>query len=148
MVEHGEIGIAVEREPVHGHPVAHADADRPELALPIRRPHPGATLDPNTLLAEVYAQLPDRKEKAGEEREFAAGLPDDPLWPDPYFDEAWALKVGKRARLERANSLRKAGQRREAIALLRQSLEIYPDWDVAALDLGLVLLETGQYSAA
>src|SRR5699024_8297819 len=59
-LERAEIAVAVECEPVHGHPPLDADADGSDLAFgsPRRRgaPHPGASVDPPRLDPQARAR--------------------------------------------------------------------------------------------
>jgi tetratricopeptide (TPR) repeat protein len=109
---------------------------------------PGTRKAAHTMLAEVYAQFPERQAEAEKERDLGAHLPDDPPPPDPYSQEALDLRVGKRARIERAYQMRQAGQFREAVTLLQDTLRQYPDFDLAYLALGEALLDRGDFPNA
>jgi tetratricopeptide (TPR) repeat protein len=89
----------------------------------------------HALLAEVYQRLGDRAAARRELRQ-AAGLPDDPAWPDPLFEEVTRLRTGKQASLARADQLIRQGNNGEAVALLERTLRDYPDADWARVMLG------------
>ncbi len=109
---------------------------------------PGTRKAAHTLLAEVYAQMSGHEADAEKERDTVAHLPDDPPATDPYTQEAVELRVGKRARIERAYQLRQAGQCREAVTLLQDTIRRYPDFDLAYLSMGEALLDRGDYRSA
>lgn len=87
---------------------------------------PFARKGSHTLLAKVYQQQGDTAAAAGELRQ-AAGLANDPPWPDPLWEEVQGLKVGRLARLDRATQLVRQDRFDEAEALLRQLVRDYPD---------------------
>jgi tetratricopeptide (TPR) repeat protein len=99
-------------------------------------------------LAEVYGRLPGKESEARRERKIVSRLPDDADWPDLYMQEALSLQVGKQARIDRSNALRRAGELGQAIAVLRETVQLYPDFDEAWLALGLALLQVRDYPAA
>jgi tetratricopeptide (TPR) repeat protein len=99
------------------------------------------------LLAAVHAQ---RKEEADARRvrRMVANLPEDADGPDPYFDESRSLRVGLQARIDRANALGRAGRPQEALSLLRDTVQLYPDSDWARLAYGLALLKRNDFRGA
>jgi tetratricopeptide (TPR) repeat protein len=101
----------------------------------------GARKGAHVLRAEVFAQVLGNMAEAQRERRLAATLPDDPVGPDPYSQEAAHLRVGKQATVERAYQMRRAGQVTEARALLQETVQLYPRFDVAWLAYGETLLD-------
>src|SRR5205807_1041778 len=61
------------------------------------------------------------------ERAQAAGLPEDPPWPDPFFEETLALQVGKQAGLARLHMLNRQGRLADARALAHRLEDQYPE---------------------
>lgn len=98
-----------------------------------------------TLLAQVHHQLGDDA-GASRERARTLDLPSDPPWPDPYLEEAQALRVGRQARLDRLQTLHRQGRLDEARALAARLEDDYPDiyWLVE----GREQKERGQLDAA
>jgi tetratricopeptide (TPR) repeat protein len=109
--------------------------------------HPATQKASHTLLAETEQRSKD-EDAAARERAHAAELPDDPDWFDPFLDEISREKAGRDARLDYA--LRLLGQQRsaEAVDLLRQLINKYPDWDEVWLVYGRFLLEHQSFAAA
>jgi tetratricopeptide (TPR) repeat protein len=110
--------------------------------LPGTRPH-----TVHALLAEVYTQM-GKYTQAERERQQVARLPPDPAWPDPFAREPLEMRVGRRARIDRANHLRRSGQLGEAISLLQETTLLYEDFDAGWLALGGALLQAGNYPEA
>jgi tetratricopeptide (TPR) repeat protein len=108
---------------------------------------PFARRGSHALLAEIYERLCDRQ-AATQEFQQLADLPDDPIWPDLFLTELEQLRVGKQAHLGKVKQL--IGERRvqEAIALLRQTAQEYPDSERAWLALGQLLAEQRNFAAA
>ncbi len=102
----------------------------------------------HSLLAETYAQLPGRETDVERERQIVAGLPEDGLGPDPYFQEALEHRVGMQARIDRANALLAAGHGREALDQFQQALAMYPNSDWVWLAFGVALSQRRDYPAA
>jgi tetratricopeptide (TPR) repeat protein len=78
------------------------------------------------LRAQIYHLLGDET-AARRERAEAAGLPEDPPWPDPFLEEALSLIVGKQAGLARLQMLNRQGRLPEARALAHRLEDQYPD---------------------
>jgi tetratricopeptide (TPR) repeat protein len=130
--------------------VAHAHGD-PKAAQRYAREagsDPATRKAAHALLAELYAQVPGREKDVERERRIVATLPDDGFGPDPYFQEAWARRVGKQARIDRANTLLASGHPQEALTLWRQTVEMYPDSDWVWLAFGIALSQVRDYAAA
>jgi tetratricopeptide (TPR) repeat protein len=72
----------------------------------------------------------------------------EPAWHDPLVMELEDFRVGKRARLNRANQLLTAGKPAEAVVLLEPLLRQYPEADEGWLKLGVALLALKRYSVA
>jgi tetratricopeptide (TPR) repeat protein len=90
--------------------------------------------------AEVY----QRRGDAGAAREalaLANQLPPDRPWPDAFTDEVGKLQTGRQVLLAEADRLLERHHAPEAIALLRQTVQDYPDADWAWLLLGRAHLE-------
>jgi tetratricopeptide (TPR) repeat protein len=79
-----------------------------------------------TWRAEALNQLGDRQ-LARIEQHQATELPADQPWPDPFHDEVVQLQRGVRVCLQAANELVQAGHLQEAVQLLRQTVEKYPN---------------------
>jgi tetratricopeptide (TPR) repeat protein len=84
----------------------------------------------HVLLAEVQQRLGDRAAAEAALRH-GQSLPDDDPWPDPLAEQLQALGVGRLMTLTRAVALLRQDRIPEAIELIQQSLEDYPDmgWD-------------------
>lgn len=98
----------------------------------------------------VYERLGQR-DAADTERQRLAKLPrdaDDPPWPDRAQDAVMRLQVGLKARLQRAPELMRQGRTVEAAALLRETVERYPDSDLAWATLGSVLASGIDFAGA
>src|SRR5262249_27010627 len=80
----------------------------------------------HNLLAQTYERLRE-KSPAEQELRQAALLPNDAAWPNPFYDEAAQLQVGKQAFLTRADELINQGRYAEALPLLQQTVQDYPD---------------------
>ena len=89
-----------------------------------------------TLSAEISYRAGQR---ADAERTLAeaAGLPEDPPWPDPLMQEVEAMAVGRKHDLSKAIELMRARRLTEAIRLLRDTLEHYPESGRARMLLGV-----------
>jgi tetratricopeptide (TPR) repeat protein len=98
------------------------------------------------LWVEVQQRL--GKELSPEELQKAAELPEGPAWPDPYWEEALKLKTGMKAHLYRAERLLRQGRNQQAIALLQQTAQDYPDSYYAWLTLGRALTKQRNLKAA
>jgi tetratricopeptide (TPR) repeat protein len=88
-----------------------------------------------TLRAQAWDQLGEAK-KARAEQARAAELPADAPWPDPYYSQIEKVRGGLRGRLMRVELLIEANQLQDAIDLLRQTLDRYPESLDAWLQLG------------
>jgi tetratricopeptide (TPR) repeat protein len=113
------------------------------LALQDRRTQKAAWL-----LAAAVRQRLGEQAAAEEARQRAAGLPDDPFWPDPFNEEATELRTGKDAWLKRARRYAQLGRDAEALALLQRTVEDYPEADDAWLQLGKLFLQRREPGAA
>jgi tetratricopeptide (TPR) repeat protein len=89
------------------------------------------------LLAEVQQRL--GKGPSAEALREVAQLPEDPGWPDPFWEEATRLKTGMKAQLYRAESWLRNGRIPDAIRLLQQTVRDYPDSYYAWLMFGRAL---------
>lgn len=91
------------------------------------------------LLAQVYAGV-GRNELAEHHRQASASLPRRGF-PDPYVKEASALEVGLKAQLRTADIEYGAGRVSESVAMLRTTVQQYPDSEWAWVYLGRALLK-------
>jgi protein O-GlcNAc transferase len=78
------------------------------------------------LRAQIFHLLGDEA-AASRERAQAAGLPEDPPWPDPFFEETLALQVGKQAGLARLHMLNRQDRIAEARTLAHRLEDQYPE---------------------
>jgi tetratricopeptide (TPR) repeat protein len=78
----------------------------------------------------------------------AVGLPEDPMWPDPFVLEVERLHVGMEVRLRQGAELVGQGQVETGIALLQKTVADYPKAAQAWLDLGKALIKGKDYPAA
>jgi tetratricopeptide (TPR) repeat protein len=80
----------------------------------------------NVLLAQIHERLGD---KSAAERVLrkAAELPKDALWPDPFQEEVDRLRVGKQVSLSAAERLIHQARYGDALRLLQQAVQDYPD---------------------
>jgi tetratricopeptide (TPR) repeat protein len=101
----------------------------------------------NVFLAEVYQRLGDRA--AAEQALLRSrSLPDDPRPPDPYADEVVALQVGLHAGLARGFELLRQDRVPEALRLIQQTANDYPESAPAWLLLGRILVRARNLPAA
>jgi Tfp pilus assembly protein PilF len=75
-------------------------------------------------------------------------LPEDPPWPDPVYTEWLGLAFGLQARVSLARDLLQQQQGAEAIRLLQDTVQKYPDSARAWDSLGWVLGTLGHLSEA
>jgi tetratricopeptide (TPR) repeat protein len=99
------------------------------------------------LAAAIY-QLLGNEAAADQQRQQAAKMPSDLLWPDPFVEDVTQLRTGKQVRLARADRLLGQGRFPEAIALLQQLVRDYPDADWAWLLLGRAYLGKKEWAEA
>ncbi len=90
----------------------------------------------HSLLAEIYGQSPATQREAQRERDILIRMPDDLPPGEPYLQEALGLRVGLQARIDRARQLGRQHRGREALKLLQETAERYPNSDMAWLQLG------------
>jgi tetratricopeptide (TPR) repeat protein len=128
--------------------------ERGRGALSAALPHlERAAADPHArraatlLLAEVHHRLGDR-EQADRERARADDLAEDPPWPDPLLQEVTNQVTGHLMSLSRANQLLQQDRVPEALLLLRQTLQDYPDSDRAWYLVGKGLLQQKNLAGA
>jgi tetratricopeptide (TPR) repeat protein len=76
--------------------------------------------------AEAWSQLGET-ERARVEQQRAAELPPDRPWADPFQERVQTLRRGLRSRFAAVNHLVQAGRIGEAIEMLNQILEKYPN---------------------
>jgi tetratricopeptide (TPR) repeat protein len=99
------------------------------------------------LLAEIEHRQGNAA-AAARELDRANALPDDAPWPDPFRQEVGELHTGKQYTLAHADRLLKAGRTREALTVLRQATEDYPETDWVWLMLGRAYLDLKDPQAA
>jgi tetratricopeptide (TPR) repeat protein len=99
------------------------------------------------LQAEIHQRLGNPAAAAEAQRK-AAALPDDAFWPDPLNEEMTALRTDKHAWRGRADRLALDGRSADAVALLQQTLRVYPDADDVWLQLGQLQLKMRDGRAA
>ena len=95
----------------------------------------------HALLAEIYRRQGDA---AAEKKELAllSGC-EDGDWPDPYLMEIDQHLAGSAGRIARANQLLKKGMPRQAVALLRDAVQMSPGSFRAHFFLGRLLAQQG-----
>jgi tetratricopeptide (TPR) repeat protein len=93
-------------------------------------------------LAEVQQRLGDRP-AAEEALRQARQLPDDAPWPDPLAEPIRELIVGHLEVVTHAATLLQQGEVAQAIPLLRQAIEDYPESSWARILLGRAWLRAG-----
>jgi len=99
------------------------------------------------LLAEIHQRRGDRA-AADQESHRAADLPDDEVWPDPFEEEVKQLRTGRQVFLARADRLLRQGRVADAITLLQQTVQDYPDSGGGWLLLGRAYLSKNDLRAA
>jgi tetratricopeptide (TPR) repeat protein len=99
------------------------------------------------LRAEAWRQLGEPERARAEQRQ-AAGLPDDPGWPDPFVEEVLRLQQGLRPRLAQADAMIRGGRPGEALALLAETVDRYPTSDQVWLLLGEAWSHVGRTDQA
>ena len=77
-----------------------------------------------------------QNEAAEQARQHLAHLPDDPPWPDAILDQLAPLQMGVRPRVIRGMQMLRAGDQQAALSLLQDTVDLYPDSDVAWAGLG------------
>jgi len=80
----------------------------------------------HTLLAEAWNQLHE-PQKANAAQKEAAKLPADQPWPDPYQEEVASLRRGLQARFALVGQLMQSQKYGEAVRLLQDTVQRYPD---------------------
>ncbi len=98
-------------------------------------------------LAEVQQRQGDRS-AAEEALRQARQLPDDAPWPDPLADPIRELVVGHLEVVTHAAALLQQGEAAQAIPLLRQAIEDYPESSWAKILLGRAWLRAGNLNKA
>jgi superkiller protein 3 len=101
----------------------------------------------HTLLAEIRQRLGDAATASRELALANAALPDHP-WPDPFVEEVARLRTGEGARLEFAAQLLEQDRIAEALPLLRQTAQGYPNSAVVWLFLGRAMARAGDLDGA
>ena len=109
------------------------DAARSHLALAVSDPQTRKAA--RTLLAELSYRGNDKVEAERLLAE-ARGFPDDPPWPDPFAGELERLEVGRKKSLSVTMALMRTGRLTEAIRLLRETQQAYPESERVLLLLG------------
>lgn len=100
-----------------------------------------------TLRAEAEQRMSPKNVLARDSNQ-AAGLPDDPAWPDPFVEEIEQLKRGRQGTLARMERLLAQNCLAEAVHLLRKQVHDAPSSDWAWLWLGRLLLRQEEFAAA
>jgi tetratricopeptide (TPR) repeat protein len=101
----------------------------------------------HTLRAEAWTRL-GQPDKAREEQTQAAQAPEDQLWLDPFIEDVMRLKCGLPMRLQRANDLFTQHRYSQAIELLEETVQRYPQSTAARLRLGEVYRILGRSEQA
>lgn len=94
-------------------------------------------------LANVYAQL-GQPAAANRERQRLTELPQESPRSDDPVTQIKQAEVGLAARLSRAQALWRQGQTQEVIELLRETLALHPESDLAWHNLGMALNAAGE----
>jgi tetratricopeptide (TPR) repeat protein len=103
--------------------------------------------DTHALLAEVYHQLGDAAAAAGE-LALLPELPDNAGWPDPFVEEVERLRTDVEGQAFLARQLLNHGRGREALQLLRETVQAHPDSPRAYLELGRAFMTLKDYATA
>jgi tetratricopeptide (TPR) repeat protein len=101
----------------------------------------------HTLRAEAWTQLHET-DKAREEQRQAAQAPEDQLWLDPYMEDVLNLRRGLSTRLQRAKDLLTHQRYQQAVQLLSETVQRYPQSAEARLLLGEVWRRSGRLEQA
>lgn len=101
----------------------------------------------HVLLAQIRERLGDKADADKEYRQ-TASQPQDPAWPDPYFDEVRRLQTGMKTFLIGVNLLLEQGRLDACIAQCQNLLRDYPESDMLWLTLGKALVQKRDLSAA
>jgi tetratricopeptide (TPR) repeat protein len=101
----------------------------------------------HTRLAEAYQQLGE-SERAGRERALADRLPEDIAAFDPLLEAAWAYQKGPRGRVRAGGVLLEQNRPEEAILLMQETVQQYPNADQAFLVMGKAFIQLGRYADA
>ncbi|HXJ56156.1 MAG TPA: tetratricopeptide repeat protein [Verrucomicrobiae bacterium] len=113
----------------------------------------GCLEDPHTAKA-AYALWAGVLQRVGKSPEAAwaavrsGELPADRPWPDPYWEEASAFRVGRKAMLEQGSALLDQGRWAEAAAILSKVTTEYPEDEEAWYLLGWGLNQQGRSAEA
>jgi tetratricopeptide (TPR) repeat protein len=99
------------------------------------------------LLAQVHQAAGDVT-AAAQDAQRASQLPEDRLFPPPYFARETAQLREDRTALSRAEQLASQGQLVEALAILQRLASNYPDWGMAWLNIGQLFVRKGNHAAA
>lgn len=89
----------------------------------------------HTLLAEAWTRLGERDKACAEQRQ-AAEAPGDQFWLDPFVEDVVTLQRGLRVYLRRANELSAQRRYQQAVALLEETVQHYPQCAAVWLLLG------------
>lgn len=90
-------------------------------------------------LLQVEVQQRLGKDVSAEAVRAVSQLPEDPAWPDPFWQEVSRLKTGMKVQLYRAESLLRKGRSADALGLFRQTVRDYPESYYAWLMYGRAL---------
>jgi tetratricopeptide (TPR) repeat protein len=101
----------------------------------------------HALLAQVYHRQNDAK-RAVAARAAAAELPEQATWPDPYRVGSLSQLRGESAAVFRATTLRQQGQAKEALAMLKEASQRYPQSQRIFRALGRTHVALEDYAAA
>lgn len=99
------------------------------------------------LLAELYFRA-GKQEAATEELRLADQTRGEVPWPDPFVEDVERLRVGVNARVSLATTLLAQGRAGQAVELLQETAQVYPDSYEAHITLGFALVRLGDYAAA
>src|SRR5262249_23229052 len=99
------------------------------------------------LLAQVHQAAGDAGAAAQDAQRFSQ-LPEDRPVLSPYFAQETAQLLENKTGLSRAEEMILKGRLPDAVPILRQQTDKYPDWGRAWLNLGQVLIWGQNYAAA
>jgi tetratricopeptide (TPR) repeat protein len=99
------------------------------------------------LLAQVHQAKGDA-EAAAQDTQRLSQLPEDRPFPLPYFAQEMEQLRQDRTALSRAEQMANQGRLAEALAILQRLVSQYPDWGMAWLEIGQLLVRGQNYAAA
>lgn len=100
----------------------------------------------HALLVEIHHRLGDET-AAESQRQQLLRAPEDPGWPDPYYEEVQRCAVGVLPEISKANRLFQQGRGSEAVKMLQETVARHPQSLLAYLALGRFCNQLGDVTA-